>query len=306
MSSVQPETSMHAKTHIATLEKEYGCTIGVEVRDFETGATVAEYKAHESVTAASCIKLFVAGAVLHSLEGRGYTLESTLPIESSHLVPGASILADLAIRAMSIRDLLYFLLAHSDTSAQNVLEQVAGPELIHAYIQRIGCADTAYVPKYASNSETHSRTTPHDAVHFMKALWQGDGILPPEARALILSFLARSRHTHFGLRHLPCTLNTKEPRITEHYSKAGKIGRSVNDTLILTTKTGVLGVAVFIDNLAVTKNYNNVDHDGILLVAALVRDLFASWDKFETNLTPVYVPTPSKSPMHTPGAAIFH
>jgi hypothetical protein len=119
-------------------------------------------------------------------------------------------------------------------------------------------------------------TTPNDAVMFMEKLWDGE-LFEKEARTLMLTYLAQSRHTHYGLRYLPTSLNTKNPFITERYSKAGKVHHTVNDTVLLATPKGVVCLGVFVDNFIATESFNSVDNKGILLVAELTCDLFTEW-----------------------------
>jgi beta-lactamase class A len=267
---------MHIKNNLVNIEQKHNCTIGLQAYDFDTKHIFFAYHEHEQKIAASSIKLFFAGAVLQALHEKKLSLESVLPVESSQLVQGISILADFTVEDMSVRNLLYLLLTHSDTSAQNTLEQVVTPEEVNSYIQSLGLTQTHFVSKYTS-TETHlSHTTPSDVVIFMQKLWNKE-VGTQDDSALLLSFLAQSRMTHFGLRHLPTSLAMSKPIITERYSKAGKIYKSLNDSLIVKTDKGVLGVGVFIDNLTVVDKFNSVDHEGILLIASLVKTIFDNW-----------------------------
>lgn len=264
------------KNHIVNLEQKNNCIIGVEVRNITTHTTFFTYQEKRILSSASCIKLFFAGAVLETIHAKSLSLTDTLPVEPSQFVPGASILADLKTQAVRIDDLLYLLLAHSDTTAQNTLEQLITPQEVNDYIQKHGFTDTTYVSKTDHNKTTFPSTTPNDAVTFMSRLWDGEQF-ETEARTLILTYLAQSRHTHYGLRYLPTSLNMKDPFITERYSKAGKVYHTVNDTVVLNTPKGVLCIGVFVDDFIATENFNSVDNKGILLVSDLTRDLFTEW-----------------------------
>jgi len=266
---------MHIKDTVVNLEKKYTCTIGVYAKTETLKEPLCTHNEMRHMPAASCIKLFFAASLLHSLQEKNISFEETLPILSSHFVKGASVLADLALQKMSIRDLLYLLLAHSDTTAQNVLETLTSSEEVNDFIQKNGFLNTQYVPKHASTESSFSATTPYDAVLFMEKVW--NKTILGEARNLVLNFLAQSRHTHFGLRYLPTSLNMKNPTITEHYSKAGKIYKTINDTFLVKTTYGILQASIFINNLTLTKNFNSVDNEGILLISSLAQDLFNLW-----------------------------
>jgi beta-lactamase class A len=267
---------MQILENIKTIERERGCTIGLVVWDDTHDTPSYTFREQEEHASASAIKLFVAGAVAEAMGSGDNTLERELPVRAQHFVTGASVLADLTCSSMSVKNLLYLLLAHSDTSAQNVLEQIVSPAEINEYLARQGYKGSTYVPKGLSNEAHHSRTTPLDSARCIRALWRAESC-SGDMRTFLLSCLAQSRHTHYGLRYLPSAENARAPRITAHYTKAGKIHHSVNDTLLLETDRGVVSMSVFVDGLQVQKNFNSVDHEGILLVSTLVRDLFEEW-----------------------------
>ncbi|KKS28558.1 MAG: Beta-lactamase [Parcubacteria group bacterium GW2011_GWC2_42_11] len=267
---------MHMKNHLVNLEQKNNCIIGVEVRDITTHSTFFAHQEKMVLSSASCIKLFFAGAVLEVIHKKNLSLASTLLVDPSHFVPGASVLADLKTQEMRIDDLLYLLLAHSDTTAQNTLEQLISSQEVNEYIQRHGFLGTTFVSKNNPTKTVFPSTTPNDGVTFMERLWDGE-TFEPGARKLMLTYLAQSRHTHFGLRHLPTSLNMKDPIISERYSKAGKVHHTVNDTVLLKTPKEVLSIGVFVDNFVATENFNSVDNKGILLVSDITRDLFTEW-----------------------------
>ncbi len=273
---------MHTKENLANIENKNGCTIGVCACDFDANFVFFEHVSREQKIAASSIKLFFAGAVMNALRTKNLSLETGVPVNPSHFVCGISILADLTTDTMSIRDLLYLLLAHSDTSAQNTLEQVVTEKEVNDYIQKTGFKETRFVSKNFS-TETHlSCTTPFDVVNFLQKLWNKE-IGKPNDSNLLLSFLAQSRITHFGLRYLPTRLITNKPIITERYSKAGKIYHSINDSLILKTEKGTLGLSIFIDNFSAKDKFNSVDYDGVLLLAKISETIFADWHISKTQ-----------------------
>lgn len=135
---------------IVNIEEKYTCNIGVKAHDFKAGKDVFEYKGAEQKIAASSIKLFFAGAVLEVLKKKGGTLYDTLPVEPKQFVKGISILADLSIKEINIQDLLYLLLAHSDTTAQNTLQQIISQDEVNEYIQKLGFTNTFFESNFTS------------------------------------------------------------------------------------------------------------------------------------------------------------
>jgi beta-lactamase class A len=275
------KTSMPTKNTLVNLEKKYGCIISLQTHDFTLEKSFLVYRENEQRIAASSIKLFFAVAVMSVLKEKGFTLESVLPIKPYQSVRGISILADFVIKKMSIHNLLYLLLAHSDTSAQNALEQVISPEEVNNYIQEHNFKKTLFVSNLKSTKTTLSLVSPADMVNILYKLWAKE-ILKPEDCELLLSFLAQSRMTHFSLRFLPTSINTGEPVISKHYSKAGKLYKSINDSFILETDKGVLGGSICVDNFTVKDKFNSVDHEGILLISKITKNIFYEWYYLKT------------------------
>lgn len=272
---------MHINNKIVNIEEQYTCNIGVKAFDFKAEKDFFEYKSTEQKVAASSIKLFFASAVLEELKKNGGTIHNTLPVDPKQFVKGISILADLSIKEISIRDLLYLLFAHSDTTAQNTLQQIISQNEVNEYIQELGFKNTIFESNYTSTKTKLSLTTPSDTVSYMKKLWDKELHTQSECE-LLISFLQQSRMTHFGLRNLPVSFNKKNPIITKRYSKAGKVHDSINDTFVVETNNGTLGVSMFIDNLRTEEKFNSVDHEAVLLLSSIAESIFNDWYSSKT------------------------
>ena len=142
------EKSMYQKNNLANIEKEFGCSIGIHAYDLETKDIFYEHKQREQRVAASSIKLFFACAVMDVLKEKNLTLDTVVPIQDTYLIPGASVLADLVLQEITIQNLLYLLLTHSDTSAQNILEQVVSSEEVNTFIKKSGFENTLFVSNF--------------------------------------------------------------------------------------------------------------------------------------------------------------
>jgi hypothetical protein len=176
---------------------------------------------------------------------------------------------------------LYFLLAHSDNTAQRTLEQIVDLEGFGTRLVELGCTATRYVSIAASDASNRSVTSPADVTALFAGIWNGE-LLSGEQRELFLKYLSQSRMTYVGLRTLPCSLNTATPTINTYYSKAGKVRDCVADSLILETNNGVLAMSCHVQGLETTEFGNSVDHPAIRLVGELAELVYNTWQEHST------------------------
>lgn len=258
------------------IEQDYHCVLGVYATKISGSRKQAiKFRASQFFPAASIIKLFLAWAVLKEIDRGRLKLTQQIKISSADKISGHSIIADLDLKFISIKNLLYFLLAHSDNTAQNILEKILPSRAINRAIQQGGFLKTRFVSLSNRRSGIFSVTTPQTSAQLLKNIWQGRQ-LSPQSRQLMLDFLSRTRHTHLGLRYLPCKLNVKSPEIINFYSKIGQLDQVVNNCLLLETKQDVLNICVFINNLKINKFKHNVDHRGAKLIAKITQTIYQS------------------------------
>ena len=256
---------------IARIEQEHHWTVGVCGASLRNASEYA-HRGTGQFPAASLVKLFVAYAAL--VEARGRDMHARITITPDDGERGNGTLANLTQDTLPLSDILYFLLAHSDNTAQRVLERTFGVDALAKHITDLHLSNTTYVPRRAPH-DTRATTTPDDVVRFLRALWDGS-LVSLDERTLILSALAQSHTTYYGLRHLPCTLNTQNPIIHTYYEKAGKTFDTVNDALILCTETDTLFLSIFITDIHETTNGNSVDHAGIRALATVAKVLYTT------------------------------
>jgi len=260
---------------IARIEAR-GSTVGICAGIPGAPRCIFAHNAARPFPAASSIKLFVALAALEAVARGEVALDTKETVRAYERMPGLGVLAELSSATHTLRDLLYYLLVHSDNTAQNTIERMLTVRRIEASIAEFGASHTHYVPLGVRNEHVRSRTSPREVLRLLAGLWEGT-LLPADERHFFLDCLARTRTTHLGLRTLPCALNTRRPLITAHYTKGGKVPDTVTDNLLLATPQGTLGISVFLHGITVTRYANNVDHAGTRMVANLVATLFRTW-----------------------------
>ncbi len=114
---------------------QYLCSqTGVFVKDMETGETIVSHNTDVPFPSASVIKLFI----LSYYQGKEDTL---LPVTRKDMV-GTSIISELKLKEVPLKDALTFMIASSDNTATNLLIKHAGMDSINAHIKEIGCTHT--------------------------------------------------------------------------------------------------------------------------------------------------------------------
>lgn len=256
------------------IEQTYHCTLGVYAVSLgQSPKRCLKFRANQVFPAASIIKLFVAWAILKEIDRGRLKLAEQIKISPADKVSGHSIIADLDFKSLSVKNILYFLLAHSDNTAQNLLEKILPPQVINRVIQQSGFLKTHFVSLTNSRPDNFSVTTPQETAKLLTAIWQAKH-LSLQSSQLILNFLSQTRDTYLGLRYLPCKLNVKKPEIINFYSKIGQLDQVVNNCLLLETKQDVLNICVFINHLKVKKFKYNVDHRGAKLIAKITQTIY--------------------------------
>lgn len=261
------------------LANRHNFNIGIYAYDLYDSKNAILLNEKRKFPAASLVKLIIALAILKKVESKKFSLSKKLICRDEDKIIGASIIADLNLDKYKIKDLLYFLLAHSDNTAQNILEQIVREKEINNFIKKNNLSRTKFVSLKKSTAKRYSTTTPQDMAILFRLIWQNK-LLNKKMTKLLLSFLAKTRTSYFGLRYLPCRLNTKNPEIKYFYSKAGKLKNSVNDCLILVTKDRIFQINIFIDNLRIKKYRNNVDNEGIIILGKIVLELYNFLSRF--------------------------
>ncbi|MBO7246441.1 MAG: serine hydrolase, partial [Clostridia bacterium] len=111
----------------------------VFVKDMDTGEIIAEHNSKISFPSASVIKLFI----LSYFAGKEDTV---IPVSRKDMV-GTSIISELKLKSVTLKDALTFMISFSDNTATNLLINLAGMEEINKHIKEIGCKNTVLARK---------------------------------------------------------------------------------------------------------------------------------------------------------------
>ncbi|MBO7162012.1 MAG: serine hydrolase, partial [Clostridia bacterium] len=90
----------------------------VFVKDMDTGEIIAEHNSKISFPSASVIKLFI----LSYFAGKEDTV---IPVSRKDMV-GTSIISELKLKSVTLKDALTFMISFSDNTATNLLINLAG------------------------------------------------------------------------------------------------------------------------------------------------------------------------------------
>ena len=254
---------------IENIEREKKIKIGLCLACFNSEDNYLAKNADELFPAASIIKLLLALTVLEKIKIGELDLSETIEVKKSDLVVGASIVADMQNRNILLFDLLYFLLSHSDNTAQVTLERLIKEKEVQDFVKTCGIDNYIYVPYKEQNSDLISLISPYEVYKIFKLLHE-EKILDKQMRELFFSYLAKTRASHMGLRNLPIKINEKNPEIVNFYSKYGRREDNINEVIILKTNKGdILNLNFFITGLKTEKYFNNVDYEGAILLGQL-------------------------------------
>ncbi|MBR6776431.1 MAG: serine hydrolase [Clostridia bacterium] len=115
--------------------EQYLCSQNsVFVKDMETGEILVSHNTDVIFPSASVIKLFI----LSYYQGKE---DIILPVTRKDMV-GTSIISELKLKEVSLKEALTLMIASSDNTATNLLIKQAGMEEINAHIKEIGCEST--------------------------------------------------------------------------------------------------------------------------------------------------------------------
>ncbi len=139
-----PQASVFADHVVETvqrLEAELGGTIGLFVRDLQTGQTIA-YRADGRFPLNSTFKLFACAALLARVESKESDLAERIDLRNAELVtysPAVQRSISEGRTEASLDALCAMMLAVSDNTAANlVLQELGGPDGFTAYMRAIG------------------------------------------------------------------------------------------------------------------------------------------------------------------------
>ncbi len=147
--------------------KQHLCPqIAVFVKDVDTGEVILSHNQSTPFPSASVIKLFVLGYFADKQD-------EVLTVTSKDRV-GTSIVSELKLKNLTVKEALMYMTAFSDNTATNLLIKHAGMEEINGYIRSLGCTGTVLRRKMmdfaARERGEENQTTLEDCFKIMSLL----------------------------------------------------------------------------------------------------------------------------------------
>lgn len=254
---------------IEEIEKKKSVKIGLCLAQLNSPDNYFQKNADVLFPAASIIKILLALTILNKIQNKELALSDAIKTKKSDFVVGASIIADMQNKEFLISDLLYFLLAHSDNTAQVILERCVKEREVQNFMEECGIDNYVYLPYKKQTKNSISLISPYKIYKIFKLLYE-EKILDKKTRNMFFLYLAKTRALHMGLRNLPTKINERNPEIINFYSKYGKRQDNINELIMLETKKGdIFNLNFFITGLKIKKYFNNVDNEGAILLSQL-------------------------------------
>lgn len=263
---------------IKRIEKQKRLKIGFYASQFDKKDVELKSNEGELFPSASIIKILLAIVVFEKIKNNQIKLDDYLIINNKDFVIGASVIADMKIKKISIYNLLYFLLSHSDNTAQVILERMVNKNEILNFFNQYDIDDFSYVPYKEQFENNISLITPYEIAKLFKLIYENK-IINEHGKKIFQLLLSRTRITYMGLRFLPIKINIKKPKIVSYYSKSGKNKNTMNECMVLKTNNNkILNINLFITNLNIDKFSNNVDNSGAVLIGELALLIYNTLD----------------------------
>ena len=175
----------------------------VFVKDMDTGEIIAEHNSKISFPSASVIKLFI----LSYFAGKEDTV---IPVSRKDMV-GTSIISELKLKSVTLKDALTFMISFSDNTATNLLINLAGMEEINKHIKEIGCKNTVLARKMmdfkAREEGRENMTSLEDCYTVMEILSKNEEALEMLSTQKCLERLGRYIYRNVKMYTKPGDLN---------------------------------------------------------------------------------------------------
>jgi beta-lactamase class A len=182
--------------YMAALENRLGARIGVYAMT-ASGQRLYSYHANEWTAMCSTFKLPLAGAVLSRVDRNAESLDRTIALSASDLLPTSPITsAEAGKGQISIDRLVTAALETSDNTAANLLlKNLGGPDAYTRWLREIGDPSTRldrYEPELNSAllGDQRDTTTPKTICETTRRLLFGDVLSEPSKQKIIKSMVA--------------------------------------------------------------------------------------------------------------------
>lgn len=163
-----------------------GGRVGIAVRHLETGIELS-LRGDERFPMASVYKIPIALTLLEQVACDAVSLDDSVPIGAADLRTGSGYIYrhHRRIKALTVRELLEYMLTESDNTASDLLMRLCGgPEVVDARLQSLGVTGVR-VDRYEALMSLHYSgvdAAPPDSMWTMSALWHLKQQVPMERR----------------------------------------------------------------------------------------------------------------------------
>lgn len=179
------------RAELRELERVYAGRIGAFAVDTGTGATVS-HRADERFPLLSTFKVLAAAAILHRARRHDPgLLERLIRWTEADLVPYSPITSLHVADGLTVAELCWAAIAHSDNTAGNLLiKQIGGPEGLTRYARRLGDARTR-LDRWETElndwapDDPRDTTTPAAMGRNLQRLTLGDALDTPDRLRLV-------------------------------------------------------------------------------------------------------------------------
>ncbi len=189
----------------------------VFVKDMDTGEILAEHNVNIPFPSASVIKLFILSYFADKED-------LTIPVTRKDMV-GTSIISELKLKSVTLKDALTFMISFSDNTATNLLIKAAGMDEINRHIKDLGCKNTVLARKMmdfkAREEGRDNYTSLEDCCTVMEILSENQEAMEILSTQKCLERLGRYIYRNVAL-----------------YTKPGDLNDVYNDVGILITPDG--------------------------------------------------------------------
>ncbi len=232
---------------IARLAKKRpdGTTVGISLRDLDTGETFAINGDHD-FPSASTVKILILAALAEAVKDGKLSLDDKLPAASEIRLTGSGVVNWLSPDLeLTLRDHAWLMTAISDNTTSNVLMNAIGIPEVNAVGARLHVGGTRlgrnFMDRNIPPGPAMNRASAIGLVNILTAIYHDD-IATSELCAWMRQCLSDQQHTDRLPRHLPDGV--------EYAGKTGSVEGIVHDCGVLSGKNGRIAVAVLTQDFA--------------------------------------------------------
>lgn len=233
------------QSQIAAQAKDFKGTVGVAVRDLNSGDSFSILGSSVFVQASS-IKIAILATLLKQDQDGRVHLTDSVPLPKSEFVGGSGILQyfDGAGEQLTIRDLAVMMIVLSDNSATNLVIDRVGIDAVNAFLDANGFKATRLnrrmMDSAAISAGRENLSTPNEMSRLLDALYHGK-LLDKAHTKLALQMLGYPKDT---------PLSRGLPDNVAHADKPGSLSGVRNDSGIVLLKDHPYILCVMINKAA--------------------------------------------------------